>query len=463
MAFSLYKILKGILIREENTLDPKEMEIIPGGTAGTKTTLVSSQTADATVTLPSQTTTVVGRDTTDTLTNKTIVVADNTITTEPSGNLVATELNAALAELQGEIDTFDSEITDLNDRVDDVETDLVNHIADTSTHGVTGDLVGTTDGQTLYNKTFANQTTLSDFLVAVQQASVVTTPPMGMRLIYAKNDGFYEKDSNGVESKIGTGSGGGSDIITNNFVGDGSQVNFTLTNTPGAKTNMFVFIQGVEQEQSTFNVSGTTLTFTTPPPNTATIEVKYGISLDIGTPGDGTVTYAKLDPALQSDIDGKEDVANKSTDTNLGTSDTLYPTQNAVKTYVDNNVGGLNVIASSNLTSQSTSSTSYVALTNLTVNVPANGRPVLLQLVGTGGTLSRVTAGNAVQIGFFKDAVLISEQHQRAAGTQISIPPSSYSHVDMSTSGTHTYSVSFKTSTATATSVEQVKLVAIIL
>jgi len=34
-----------------------------------------------------------------------------------------------------------------------------------------------------------------------------------------------------------------------------------------------------------------------------------------------------------------ENVANKSTSTSLGTSNTLYPTQNAVKTYVDNNAG----------------------------------------------------------------------------------------------------------------------------
>lgn len=33
-----------------------------------------------------------------------------------------------------------------------------------------------------------------------------------------------------------------------------------------------------------------------------------------------------------------ENVANKSTSTSLGTSDTLYPTQNAVKTYVDGKV-----------------------------------------------------------------------------------------------------------------------------
>jgi hypothetical protein len=53
-----------------------------------------------------------------------------------------------------------------------------------------------------------------------------------------------------------------------------------------------------------------------------------------------------------------EDVANKSTNTSLGTSNTLYPSQNAVKTYVDNIATGIswqnpvelvNVIADSTL------------------------------------------------------------------------------------------------------------------
>lgn len=53
--------------------------------------------------------------------------------------------------------------------------------------------------------------------------------------------------------------------------------------------------------------------------------------------------------AIQTQLNGKqaslgftpEDVANKSTTTALGTSNTLYPTQNAVKTYVDNSISGL--------------------------------------------------------------------------------------------------------------------------
>lgn len=92
--------------------------------------------------------TVGNTDQSQTLTNKTLVVANNTITTAPNGNLAATELNTALAELQSDIDTRAT------------STSLSNHAsATTSTHGVTGTIVGTSDTQTLSNKTFADPTT----------------------------------------------------------------------------------------------------------------------------------------------------------------------------------------------------------------------------------------------------------------------------------------------------------------
>lgn len=55
-------------------------------------------------TIPSSKT-LADTDSAQALTNKTIVAASNTVTTAASGNLAATELNAALAELQGDIDT----------------------------------------------------------------------------------------------------------------------------------------------------------------------------------------------------------------------------------------------------------------------------------------------------------------------------------------------------------------------
>lgn len=141
MSYGNKKIVKSVSIRQENTLTPSELEITPGGSASTKTTIVSSQTANRTITTPDATDTLVGKATTDTLTNKTVVVANNTITTAPSGNLSATELNAALAELQTDIDTRAT------------DSALTAHINDTSTHGVSGDIVGTTDAQAISNKT----------------------------------------------------------------------------------------------------------------------------------------------------------------------------------------------------------------------------------------------------------------------------------------------------------------------
>lgn len=87
---------------------------------------------------------VVGTSDAQTLTTKTIVVANNTVTTAASGNLAATELNAALAELQTDIDTRA------------LDADLDAHTAATEAHGATGAVVGTTNVQTLTNKTLTS-------------------------------------------------------------------------------------------------------------------------------------------------------------------------------------------------------------------------------------------------------------------------------------------------------------------
>lgn len=71
------------------------------------------------------------------------------------------------------------------------------------------------------------------------------------------------------------------------------------------------------------------------------------INLDfVGSPATYTYTFPSSSGtiALTSDLTVYELLSNKSTNTALGTSNTLYPTQLAVKTYVDNAVtGGINI------------------------------------------------------------------------------------------------------------------------
>jgi hypothetical protein len=75
----------------------KKIKFGPGGTTGTATTLASVQTVDINVTLPDISDTLVARTTTDTLTNKSISGATNTLSAIPNGATTATNANTASA------------------------------------------------------------------------------------------------------------------------------------------------------------------------------------------------------------------------------------------------------------------------------------------------------------------------------------------------------------------------------
>jgi hypothetical protein len=88
---------------------------------------------------------------------------------------------------------------------------------------------------------------------------------------------FVLKDSNDVliatydnVSGIGAAS-----YQVQNFTGTGSQTVFTLSAASQGENFTFVYINGVYQQKNTYAVSNTSLTFSTAPPITSTIEVMF--------------------------------------------------------------------------------------------------------------------------------------------------------------------------------------------
>lgn len=83
-------------------------------------------------------------------------------------------------------------------------------------------------------------------------------------------------------------------ITVDAFTGDGVRTTDTLSVAPGSKNNTTVIIGGVVQLKSSYEISGTTITYDAAPTNGAEIEVWSGSLLPIGTPADGSVTEPKI-------------------------------------------------------------------------------------------------------------------------------------------------------------------------
>ena len=77
-------------------------------------------------------------------------------------------------------------------------------------------------------------------------------------------------------------------FLTNTFNGTGSQLAFTMSLAPANTNSLLVTVSGVIQDPSTYSVSGTTLTFSGPPPSgTGNISVRY-----LGIPASGVTNTA---------------------------------------------------------------------------------------------------------------------------------------------------------------------------
>ena len=323
--------------------------------------VISSISNTGTLTLPTSTDTLVGRATTDTLTNKTISGSSNTLSNIANSSLTNSTVSyGGVSVALGASDAtpaFDlSDATAYPGDSSLVTTGALNSGSITSGFGsidvgssaitTTGTVTGGTLAGTLSTAAQTNITsvgtlssaTISGDLTVDTSTLKVDSTNNRVGILNATPDVTLDIGSatDAVHLPVGTtaqrpaspaagyfrynsttgkfegytddwgqiGGGSGTNMDTNIYAGDGSTVNFTLSTAPDTEQNLMVFIDGVFQAHDSYSVSGTTLTFSTAPASGRVITAYHstttvgGSNYSIATmTGDGSDTTLTLSTA----------------------------------------------------------------------------------------------------------------------------------------------------------------------
>lgn len=159
--------------------------------------VISTIVNTGTLTLPTSTDTLVGRATTDALTNKSIDGSANTLT-----NIPVNSATGLLAPANG--GTGVANTNNLTTGSHDIS--LTTSATTSLTLPATGTLATLAGAETLSNKTLTGAV-VGDF-EDLTEIATPATPSAGLLRIYAKSDDkLYSKNSSGVESQVGAASG----------------------------------------------------------------------------------------------------------------------------------------------------------------------------------------------------------------------------------------------------------------
>lgn len=133
------------------------------------------------------------------------------------------------------------------------------------------------------------------------------SPVAGM-FRYNTDDNQFEGYTTEWGAIAGSGGGGSGtlEIEKNILTGNGSNTAFSTTSTIDSENNIQVYISGVYQSKDNFSTSGSTVTFTTAPPNGASVEIIHfksvvgRVQVDTFT-GDASDTTFDLSTAINSE------------------------------------------------------------------------------------------------------------------------------------------------------------------
>ena len=162
-------------------------------------------------------------------------------------------------------------------------------------------------------------------------------------------------------------------LTFDSFTGDGSDTTYTLSTSPTNKNYTLVTVGGITQEKVNYGVSGTTLTFTTAPPNNAPIEVMtFGPAINSAASGGSNtqVQYNNNGTLSGSSFLTFNNSTNTLTTGNLSVSDNITATTaNLTNINISNTSSQVPnaIVASTVFTAAQPNITSVGTLANLTV------------------------------------------------------------------------------------------------
>jgi hypothetical protein len=204
-------------------------------------------------------------------------------------------------------------------------------------------------------------------------------------------------------------------LTFDSFTGDGTDTTFTLSTSPTNKNYTLVTVGGITQEKVNYNVSGTTLTFTTAPPNTSPIEVMtFGPAINSAAAG-GSNTQVQFNN--QGTLSGSSFLTfNNSTNTlstgNISLSGDTTVTGNVSANYVIGNGSSLTSITGANIIGQIPNAlVSGTVYTNAQPNITSLGSLANLTVTGL------ATLGSTLEIINTKTGATGTVTHDLSSGS----------------------------------------------
>ena len=95
-------------------------------------------------------------------------------------------------------------------------------------------------------------------------------------------------------------------VVKNDFIGDGVEVNYTLSSAPSTKLATNIFINGVYQEKDSYSLAGNVITFTVAPPLSSSIEIMTNETGVINSGNATAISYTLTAPgAVQQTVQTK--------------------------------------------------------------------------------------------------------------------------------------------------------------